>query len=232
MFKSILSGYQAIIFDMDGTILENQQVWDNAIRKVLGKYVRNENPYWGERGLPLLELIEDIRDGNEGTINFSVEKVYNEINQDFFDHFMEVEIKPGFEELAEKLIADEKRLVLVTNTDREIAFEILSKLDLLKYFEFILTRNDVEVGKPEPDIYLLAHKKLGVIKERILVFEDSPSGFLACERAALNSVIVLPENAYAGEYGSNAKVFIKNFYDVLELYDVDLEDFYAQSISN
>ena len=44
MFKSILSGYQAIIFDMDGTILENQQVWDNAIRKVLGKYVRNENP--------------------------------------------------------------------------------------------------------------------------------------------------------------------------------------------
>lgn len=232
MFKSILSGYQAIIFDMDGTILENQQVWDNAIRKVLGKYIRNENPYWGQKGLPLLELIENIRDGNPGTIDFSIEKVYNEINQDFFDHFMEVEIKPGFIELATKLTASEKRLVLVTNTDRETTFEILSRLDLLKYFEFVLTRNDVKNGKPAPDIYLLAQKKLGVIKERILVFEDSQAGFLACERAAINSIIVLPEDAYAGEYGSNAKVFIKNFYDVIELYDVDIEDFYVQNISN
>ena len=97
MFKSILSGYQAIIFDMDGTVLENQQVWDNAIRKVLGKYITVENPYWGQRGLPLLELIEDIRDGNDGTINFSVDNPsFNYLRHRIFEEPNAGEIEETF----------------------------------------------------------------------------------------------------------------------------------------
>jgi len=100
MFKSILSGYQAIVFDLDGTILDNQRVWDNAIKKVLGKYILNSDPNWGARGLPLIELIEDIKSKNDISYNFKVEWAYTEINREYFKNFGTVEIRSGFEELA------------------------------------------------------------------------------------------------------------------------------------
>jgi len=227
MFKSILAGYQAIVFDLDGTILDNQHVWNGAIKKVLGKYIISETPYWGLRGLPLLELIEDIKNNNDLSFDFQVDWAYGEINREYFNNFDEIEIRSGFEELAERLIKDEKRLVLASNSDIEVVSQVIDKLDLRKYFEFVITRSDVKIGKPSPDIYLLAQKKLNVIPERILIFEDSPSGFMAAEAAKINSVIVLDSEMYAGEFGSNVKVFIRDFDDVLRLIDEQIEDYFA-----
>jgi len=227
MFKSILSGYQAIIFDLDGTVLNNQHVWDNAIENILGKYIISDKPYWGIRGLPLIELIQDIKDNNDLSFDFDVDWAYSEINREYFKNFKDVEIRSGFEELAERLIKDEKRLVLASNSDREVVSQVLEKLPIKNFFEIILTRSDVKIGKPAPDIYLLAQKRLKVIPERILIFEDSPSGFFAAEAAKINSIVVLDSNMPAGEFGSNVKVFIRDFYDVLNLIDEDIEDYFA-----
>jgi len=230
MFKSILSGYQAIVFDLDGTILDDLKIWNDALKKVMGKYIISETPDWGIEGLPLLERIQDIKNRNILTLDFDLDWAYTEVNREFFKNFKDVEIRPGFEELAQRLIKDEKRLVLCSNTDRDVVNEILEKLDLKKYFEIILTRGDVRVGKPAPDIYLLAQKKLNVIPERILIFEDSVAGFMSAEAAKINSIVVLDPEKYAGEYGSNVKVFVRDFFDVLNYIDEDLEDYFVANL--
>lgn len=230
MFKSILSGYQAVVFDLDGTILDNQKIWDEAIQKVLGKYILTPEPYWGRRGLPLIELIEDILKNNEISYNFTIDWAYTEINREYFKNFGKVEVRPGFEELAERLIKDNKRLVLASNSDRDVVDQMLTQLDLKKYFEFVITKSDVKNPKPHPDIYLLAQKRLGVIRERILIFEDSVVGFLAAENAKMTSIIVLNPEYYAGEFGSTVKAFIRDFYEVLDNIDEEIEDYFVRGL--
>lgn len=228
MYKSLFNGYKAIIFDLDGTIIDDQEVWDNAVKKVLKKYITSETPYWGVRGFPLLNLIQDIKNGNDLAINFSNEEAYSAINREFFENFYDVEVKLGFREFADELMARDFRLVLCTNTDRPIAEEIVSRLNLGKYFEFMLTRSEVKDGKPDPDIYLLAMKKLGLKREEILIFEDSVAGFIAAEKAKINSIIVMPEDGYAGDYGSNAKVFIRDFTEIVPFLDTEIEDYFLE----
>jgi len=230
MFKSILSGYQAVVFDLDGTILDNQKVWDKAIKTTLQRYITSESPYWGQRGLPLLELIEDIKANNQLLFDFKVEWAYTEINREYFKNFIEVEVRPGFEELAERLKKDGKRLVLASNSDREVVDQTLELLDLRNYFEFVVTRSDVRNAKPFPDLYLLAQKKLGVIKERILIFEDSVVGFVAAENAKMTSIIVMSPEYYAGEFGSNVKGFVRDFNEVLDGIDEEIEDYFARGL--
>jgi len=230
MFKTILSGYQAVVFDLDGTVLDNQKIWDDAIKKVLGKYIISEEPNWGHKGLPLLTLIEEIKSVNEISYDFKIDWAYTEINREYFKNFGDIEIRPGFIELAERLLKDEKRLVLASNSDKEIVNETLERLDFKKYFEFVLTRSDVKNPKPSPDIYLLAQKKLGVIPERILIFEDSFVGFMAAEEAKINSILVVDPEVYAGDFGSNTKVFVRDFFEVLDLMDEDYEDFFVSNL--
>lgn len=230
MFKTILSGYQAVVFDLDGTILDNQKIWDNAIKKVLGKYIISEEPNWGHKGLPLIDLIEEIKSLNEFSYDIKVDWAYTEINREYFKNFEDLEIRPGFIELAERLLQEDKRLVLASNSDREVVNQMLDRLDFRKYFEIILTRSDVKNPKPSPDIYLLAQKKLNVIPERILIFEDSFVGFMAAEEAKINSILVVDPEIYAGDFGSNTKVFVRDFFEVLNLIDEDYEDYFISNL--
>jgi HAD superfamily hydrolase (TIGR01509 family) len=66
----------------------------------------------------------------------------------------------------------------------------LSVVGCSDWFDEVVTSDDVELGKPEPDIFLYAAKLLGVDPKRCLVFEDAPAGVLAAQRAGMQVVIV------------------------------------------
>ena len=230
MFKTILSGYQGIIFDLDGTIIYSQQAWEDAIKKVVSPYIKSSPPYFSEKGINLIDRLNDIKGTNELAYDYDIEKTYHDINREFFNNFEDVMVIPGFEEFVQKLKEDDKKIALATNTDREIATEILHKLNLTSYFDYMFFRQDVDKGKPAPDIYNLAVKEMGFIKERILVFEDSPAGVLAANMAKLKVVVVL--DVYNGpvsvaDYGSNNRFFIKDYEEVVATMDQDLEDYLA-----
>lgn len=228
MFKTILSGYQGIIFDLDGTIIYSTQAWENAIKKVVSPFIKSSPPYFSEKGINLIDRLYDIKGTNELAVDFDIDKTYHAINKEFFNNFSEVMVVPGFEEFATRLREEGKKIALATNTDREIAEEILKKLNLTSLFDFTFFRQDVSKGKPAPDIYDLAVKEMGFIKDRVLVFEDSPAGVLSANTAKLKVIVVL--DVYNGpvsvaDYGSNNRFFIKDYEEVVATMDQDLEDY-------
>jgi len=228
MFKTLLSGYQGVVFDLDGTIIYSQHVWEEAIKKVVSPYLKTKPPFFSEMGLNLTDRLLDIRLNNDLLVNFDVEKVYYDINREFFKNFDDVIIVPGFEDFADRLRLDGKKLALATSNDREIGMEILEKLDLTKYFDEMFFRQDVSKGKPAPDIYNLAVKALGFTNDRVLVFEDSPAGVHAANLAKLKVVIVYDiykEYFRPGEFGSNNVLFIKDYEEAVATMDEDLEDY-------
>ncbi len=91
---------------------------------------------------------------------------------------------------------------LVTNSSREEALNVLKVLDLLQSLDVVLTREDVERPKPDPEIYRLAAEKLEVAPEECLVLEDSPNGVRAGVAAGMNVIAVATPFTIAGLHSS------------------------------
>jgi HAD superfamily hydrolase (TIGR01509 family) len=232
MYKSVLNGYEAIIFDLDGTVVQSENIWQNAIRAIFDPEILSDKPYYGERGLQLRENIELIILKNQLRAQVNPDVYYKLIIGEFFNNFEDVELTPGFQELAERLKKDGKRLVLATNTDRDITLEVIKRLKIENYFEFVISGEEVALRKPNPAIYIEAIKRLKLPKERILVFEDSQAGALAAELADLNKIVVLPPDLSPSMYGSKTRNFIDDFNDINDYIDVDadtfIEDFFSK----
>lgn len=232
MYKSVLVGYEAVIFDLDGTVVQSEGVWQNAVRAIFDPEILSDIPYYGERGLQLRENIELIVQKNQLRAQVNPDVYYKLIVGEFFNNFDAVELTPGFEELAARLNNEGKRLVLATNTDRDITLEVIKRLKIEKYFEFVISGEEVALRKPNPAIYIEAIKRLKLPKERILVFEDSQAGSLAAELAELSRIIVLPPDLSPSLYGSKTRNFIDDFNDINDYIDVDadtfIEDFFSK----
>lgn len=225
MYKNFFDGYEAIIFDLDGTVVRDEFLWQESIVNVFSKEIISEIPYYGERGQSLDFKIFKIMQTNSFRSTISSQTYYELILNEFFKNIHQVEVTPGFEEFAEFLKERRKKLVLVTNSDTKVTNGILEKLNLAKYFDIVVTRDDVEIPKPAPFIYELALEKLNLPKNKVLVFEDSVNGALSAENAGLKMIIVLPDGKSMDEYGSKNRVFIDSFETILDDIDTDSDTY-------
>jgi HAD superfamily hydrolase (TIGR01509 family) len=82
------------------------------------------------------------------------------------------------------------KIGLATMSRRKQAFRVLEILGLVEAFDFIASRDEVENGKPDPEIYLLVSDELKVSPQDCLVIEDSPSGVEAAQRAGMQVIAV------------------------------------------
>jgi len=82
------------------------------------------------------------------------------------------------------------KTALATMSGRERTQQVLEALNLVEAFDFVATRDDVEEGKPDPEIYHLVCEELGVLADRSLPVEDSPSGVKAALMANLRCFAV------------------------------------------
>ncbi|HEX4134067.1 MAG TPA: HAD family phosphatase [Bryobacteraceae bacterium] len=98
--------------------------------------------------------------------------------------------KPGLDQLLAFLDLCRVPRAVATSTDRQRATEHLSNRQLLDRFDVVATADEVANGKPAPDLFLLAAKRLGVDPPNCLVLEDSEAGVLAAHRAGMRIFIV------------------------------------------
>lgn len=176
---------EGIIFDMDGLMLDTECIalesWERA-GKDFG-YVISRELMMKAVGRTLVDtrklLVNNLGD------DFPFEEV-RKVRIDYTKEFMSlngVPMKKGLIEFLEYCKTIEIPTAVATSTNRSDALELLEKVDIVDYFNTIVCGDEIEKGKPEPDIFLMASKKLGVNPERCIVLEDSENGILAATRA-------------------------------------------------
>ena len=185
--------FRAVVFDMDGLLLETEELWDRAESElfrrhgdrwtfedklaVMGTSWEASARYYAERlGQPIERgraLIAEMH----GLMKLELER--------------EVRARPGALELLERLRQmDDVRVALASNSSREIVEIALRVARLTDAFEAIVTSDDVEHPKPAPDIYLLACERLGVSPQDAVALEDTAPGIAAAKAAGLFTIAV------------------------------------------
>jgi HAD superfamily hydrolase (TIGR01509 family) len=181
----------AVIFDMDGVIIDSEPIYDQVTIGHLEEYGISAEPDFFNtlRGLGLLEVWQLIIDeyGLEQPLEELAEESCERLNR----HFAEatgLEPMPGTRELLDALYGEGIPCALASSSRRSRIDIILRRFNLTTRFTAVVSRQDVEKSKPAPDIFLAAAKSLGARPERCIVIEDTPSGLEAARAAGMKSV--------------------------------------------
>ncbi len=185
------------IFDMDGTLINSMDYWCNLGREYLYKYGITENieDILEEVGTKTMsqgsKLFADNFDGLPG-----VPEIISELRTMIADHYKkDVVTKPGVIEYLEALHNQGVRMCLASATDVNLVVLVMKRLGIDKYFEFMLSCEEIGKGKDEPDIYLEAVRRLGCKPEEAAVYEDVFYSANTAKKAGFYTIAVADVNA-------------------------------------
>jgi len=186
---------QAVIFDMDGVLLDSEQLWNQSKREV----VREFGGHWREDaptamiGMSSPEWSAYMRD------TLGVPMAADEINRAVVDrmeqHYREhLPLLPGAVDVVRR-VHRRWPLALASSANREIIDRVLDLAGLAEEFKATVSSEEVEHGKPAPDVYLEAARRLGVPADRCVAIEDSSNGIRSAAAAGM-AVIAYPNEHY------------------------------------
>ena len=204
----------AVIFDLDGTILEDEDEYGRAFNKVLKSLgVETETLLPQTKGIavkenwPLLIKKYDIK------TNKSPEELAHETQEAYLQEINEITIRPGFTEFLENLKDRGIQVAIATSNNREVAEKILGKVGLQGVFETVTTVEEVAFSKPDPSLFTVTADKLGVEKEECLVIEDASSGIEAAQLAGMK-VIAICDKVEDEKILASADLIVDGFIDI------------------
>lgn len=211
----MLKGIEAVIFDLDGTLVDSMWMWKSIDIEYLAKFG--------------MEMPEDLQHCIEGMsfsetaayfkerfhLPDSLEQIKSDWNEMAWNKYLyEVPLKEGVKDFLTYLKENNIPTGIATSNSRELVDLIIDKHDMKGYFSSIRTSCEVAKGKPSPDIYLLVAEDLGVSPQNCLVFEDVLQGVMA---------------------GKNAEMKVCAVYDDYSEKDMDekkkLADYYVNSVT-
>lgn len=186
---------QTVVFDLDGVLLASEEVWD-AVRE---RYVIDHGGrYDGEvqRAMMGMSSPEWSRYLHEDA---EVPEEPEEINRDVVELMLEayrreLPLLPGAKEAVRRAAAAFP-LALASSSNREIFEAVLELAGLADCFEATVSSEEVARGKPAPDVYLEAARRLGVPPERCTAVEDSHAGIRSAKSAGMR-VVAIPNASY------------------------------------
>ena len=173
---------KAIIFDMDGVLIEAKDWHYEALNKALSLFgfeISRYDHLVTFDGLPTSRKLEML--SVERGLPRSLHKFINEMKQQYTMDYVYTCCKPRFihQYALSRLNAEGYRLALASNSIRKTVELMLDKADLSQYMEFMLSNQDVKKAKPDPEIYLTAIERLGLKPEECLIAEDNQNGIQA-----------------------------------------------------
>lgn len=214
----MLSDINGVIFDLDGTLIDSMWIWnqiDIDYLKGLGFAVPkdlkdNINNLTFEETAKYFKKVFNIKDSVEVIIKTWSDMAY-------YHYSNTVSLKRGALDYLNYLKNKGIKIALATSNSNELLTAALKKTNIYSYFDSITTTAEVKKGKSNPDVYLLAAKKLGISPNNCLVFEDILEAVNGSKLANMKVIAVYDK---AAQYQRESLIqaadkYIIDFYDLL-----------------
>ena len=214
----MLKGIEAIIFDIDGTLMDSMCVWTDIDDIFLEKYGLEEpegfhegmeGKSYSETAQYFLDLFPTLPHTRE-----DLEQEWHEMAYEFYAK--KLTLKPGAYEFIKEMHEKGIKLGIATSNSRDLAEAGLSNNGVYEYMDSFWTACEAKAGKPNPAVYLCVAKDLGVEPSKCLVFEDGPMGILAGKNAGM-TVWAVDEAVSAAQEAKKrelADYYIKDYFDI------------------
>jgi len=179
-------GFQAIIFDMDGVLVDSEPLGFEAMRQVMGRhgvtYTEADNSeFLGRTTLEECRILKsrhglqaDARDLTSEYVEILVSLIRDRPRP-----------MPGVPAILEEVFAAGYRMALASSADPMVIAENVRSLGLARFFGAVVSGTEVARGKPEPDVFIETAKRLHLPAASCLVVEDSRNGLLAAKAAGM-----------------------------------------------
>ena len=185
-----------IVFDMDGVIIDTEEVWSNVRHDFAvahGGHWTREIDQPKVMGANSMQWAASMRENNG--VDLSVEEIYRGIVAELRRRFaLHLEVMPGAPEAIAQL-ARAYQLGVASSSPLELIEYALQLAGVREHFKAVISSDDVAAGKPEPQVYLEACRRLGTAPARAAAVEDSSNGLKAAHAAGL-TVIAIPHPAF------------------------------------
>ena len=208
--------FAAVIFDLDGVLADSEPWWNEIDAKLLGEYgvIYRGEYHRNVLGVSYRLAIEFYK--KAFGLSAPTEELMRrrgEIAEEFFAK--RIGLFPSTRSTLEELRQMNRRLAVATSSVSASARPFLDRYRLTAFFDVIVTGEEIERGKPAPDIYLRAAEKLGVPAGACLVIEDALSG-IAAGKAAKMRVAAIPDTRFvdAREYEKQADYMLKDLSEI------------------
>lgn len=183
----ILKDIDAVIFDLDGTLLDSMWVWTAIDDEYMKKYslTAPEDFHEGMEGKSYTEVAQYFKDIFP-TLSLTREEIMEEWTQMAHEKYVtQVPLKRGAREFLHRIRKSGIKTGIATSNTKKLVMDTLGALGIDALFDSVRTSCEAASGKPSPDVYLLVAGDLGVEPGRCLVFEDVPMGILAGKNAGM-----------------------------------------------
>jgi beta-phosphoglucomutase len=184
---------KAVIFDMDGVLIDAREWHYEALNRalaLLGWEISRYDHLCTYDGLPTRRKLEMLT--AERGLPVELHGFLNELKQQYTMEYVATRCRPVFQhEFAlARLRAAGFRLAVASNSIRTTVQAMMEHASLIDYLDAVLSSDDVVDPKPSPDIYLMAMQRLGVRPEETLILEDNENGIRAARASGANVLVV------------------------------------------
>ena len=189
-------GIEAVVFDMDGVLVDTEHLWDEVREELTDE--------WGGRYTPEAQQAMMGMSPREWSrylhevvgLREQPEAINGEVVRRMLARYeVDLPVVPGAVDAVRRLADAGFRLALASSSNRELIDNVLRRIELSALFEVTVSSEEVERGKPAPDVYLEAARRLGVEPRRCVAVEDSASGIRSAHAAGMR-VIAYPNRHY------------------------------------